>query len=156
MVTTTANQPAEADVIDPRELVTPDLYGRLVARIVAEHCMPEQLADRIMSQALAFLAVCAFNPGSSLAPSRAVDIGWHTFLLDSREYAAFCENVAGVFLHHLPDDAGPGDSAEAAERLGVTIDAMRAAGLPVDAELWLANGKCSQCYAGCTSDPRAV
>ncbi|NUW30845.1 hypothetical protein HTZ77_05355 [Nonomuraea sp. SMC257] len=146
----------QADVIDPKTLIPPDLYGRLVARIVGEHDLPPEQAERIMSQALAFLAACAFNPSLSLAPSRAVDIGWHTFLLYTREYAAFCEQVAGRFLHHVPDDERElgHDSADAVQRLGVTVEAMRASDLPVEADLWLADGKCSQCYAGCASDPR--
>lgn len=146
----------EADIINPRSLIPPELYGRLVTRIAAEHNLSSEYADRIMSQTLAFLAACAFT-GRPLTPSATVDIGWHAFILFTREYAEFCQRVAGRFLHHVPDDeqnaSWQGDNAE---RLGVTVEAMRAAGLPVDVELWLTNGKCSQCYAGCVSDPRKV
>ncbi|MFD8558287.1 hypothetical protein ACFV1N_13485 [Streptosporangium canum] len=45
------------------------------------------LAEQIMKQALSFLAACAARPYARLAPSELVDIGWHTFILYTREYA---------------------------------------------------------------------
>lgn len=41
--------------------------------------------------------------------SKSVDFVWHTFILDTREYASFCEEQFGYFLHHVPnasDDSG--------------------------------------------------
>ncbi|MGI5288358.1 glycine-rich domain-containing protein [Nonomuraea polychroma] len=155
MSTTTTNRPA-AGVIEPRNLINPNLFDQLATRISDEHQMPIEHAERVMEQALGFLYTCALNPDAALSPSPQVDIAWHAFILHTRPYAEFCETVAGRFLHHVPDDGDDGDSAEAAQRIGLTLDAMRAADLPVDAELWLTNGKCSQCYAGCASDPRRV
>lgn len=54
-----------------------------------------------MDQALAFLIACANTP-RPLAPSAEVDLGWHTFLLYTNEYADFCERIAGRFIHHRP------------------------------------------------------
>ncbi|MGH4005353.1 MAG: hypothetical protein ACRDSO_14740, partial [Pseudonocardiaceae bacterium] len=70
-----------------------------------------------MDQALAFVATTGHHAGEPLAPSALVDIGWHTFILYTREYASFCNRVAGRFVHHVPDDAPtqPG-SASASER----------------------------------------
>ena len=36
----------------------------------------------------------------------AVDELWHTFVIFTREYAAFCDAVAGRFLHHVPEVEG--------------------------------------------------
>lgn len=36
-------------------------------------------------------------------PSRVIDEAWHLFLLDTREYARFCQLVFGQYLHHVPD-----------------------------------------------------
>jgi hypothetical protein len=33
-------------------------------------------------------------------PSRLVDVCWHFFICDTRNYARFCEAVLGSFLHH--------------------------------------------------------
>ncbi|MEV6906663.1 hypothetical protein [Amycolatopsis sp. NPDC051071] len=66
-------------------------------------------------QALAFLAACARNTGTRLAPSDPVGIGWHTFVLHTRDYADFCARIAGRFLHHVPtSDGDPKASGEAA------------------------------------------
>jgi hypothetical protein len=35
-------------------------------------------------------------------PSRLVDTCWHLFILDTRNYAQFCELAFGRFLHHEP------------------------------------------------------
>lgn len=35
-------------------------------------------------------------------PSRVVDDLWHSFILDTRAYQAFCKKAFGRFLHHLP------------------------------------------------------
>ncbi|RJQ89707.1 glycine-rich domain-containing protein [Amycolatopsis panacis] len=131
-------------------LVSEDLFNRLVSRIAKEHAKPCELAVRIMDQALAFLATCA-HATEPLAPSDTVDIGWHTFILYTREYAAFCDRVAGRFIHHEPADTGvipvnrtPVDSMSA------TMKVMRKAGFAVDLPLWTASAKCNQCREGCT------
>lgn len=33
-----------------------------------------------------------------------IDRMWHTFLLFTRDYAAFCDRYFGAFLHHAPAD----------------------------------------------------
>jgi hypothetical protein len=136
---------------DPRQLVPPDLFGRLVGRIARDERVSTEHAERVMTQALAFLQACALNPGAGLSPSRAVDVGWHAFVLHTREYAEFCDRVAGRFIHHTPiDDSAADDSVTA---LVTTVVAMRAAGLPVDIELWVSSAECSQCHAGCYDSP---
>lgn len=102
-----------------------------------------------MDQALAFLKVCADNPRLALRPSKFVDIGWHTFILHTYDYAAFCDAIAGRFLHHVPDEfEPPGDPRDT---LAPTLNAMRLARLAVEENLWApASGDCSQCHGGCT------
>ncbi|MEV8639432.1 hypothetical protein AB0395_48065, partial [Streptosporangium sp. NPDC051023] len=82
-------------VTDPRALINPALFDRLVARIRVDHPEHAGIAEPIMEQALAFLAACAANPGIGLGPSELVDIGWHTFLMYTADYAAFCQRTAG-------------------------------------------------------------
>ncbi|MFC6080970.1 glycine-rich domain-containing protein [Sphaerisporangium aureirubrum] len=146
-------------VTDVRALVPADLFTRLVNRIVTEELVTAEYAERVMTQALAFLQACALNPGAALAPSKQVDVGWHTFILYTRDYAAFCDTVAGRFIHHRPTDDQDGASTGHTSTIGATVDAMTKAGLPVDADLWSkaadCDGKCkpdpcSQCHQGCT------
>lgn len=35
--------------------------------------------------------------------SRDIDNLWHSFLLFTKEYAAFCRDYAGFFIHHVPE-----------------------------------------------------
>lgn len=108
---------AEAPTMTGRFLVRPALFDWLVDRIAAdvEVAGDRDLAIRIADQALAFLAASATSP-HRLAPSRLVDIGWHAAILQTREYAAFCDQVAGRFIHHTP--AGAADEPVDAGRCG--------------------------------------
>lgn len=95
------------------------------------------------------------QPGQSLAPSQAVDIGWHAFILHTVDYAAFCEQVAGRFVHHVPTDEADEMSGEARAIRERTLAAIAAAGYTVDEELWPDLANCSQCHAGCTDSPNS-
>ncbi|WP_207954560.1 glycine-rich domain-containing protein [Saccharopolyspora elongata] len=129
------------DCVHARSLISEDLFARLSRRITIDENVEPESADRIMDQALAFLGACARFPGHNLAPSKPVDIGWHTFILYTREYAEFCERVANRFIHHVPQDA-PGapehSKAPASVRVG-TVGSIRCAGYLVDEELWIAS-----------------
>jgi hypothetical protein len=148
------------------------LFNQLTARIRSEH--PEldaDLPDRIMDQALAFLGTCAVTT-VPIGPSALVDIGWHTFILDTVEYAEFCDRIAGRFIHHVLDDrsAGPyeipdNDRHTVPATLADTVTAISAAGYRIDGQLWTKSDpadcnvsgegdKCSQCHAGCTDSPK--
>ena len=81
-----------------RTLVSSAFFERLVERVRADHGFNRLLAERVVDQALAFLKACADNRGVPLSPSWHVDVGWHAFLLYTREYAEFCHRVAGRFI----------------------------------------------------------
>ena len=112
-----------------RSLVPTALFDRLAARITADHGFDPALSERVMDQALVFLKACADRPGTPLSPSWLVDVGWHTFLLYTRDYAEFCERVAGRFIHHVPTDAPRTAVHE-------TIETIAASGFMLDDELW--------------------
>ena len=142
-----------ATAVNPWDLVPAALFDRLVRRIVKDEQIDQPTAERIMAEALAFLQACALNPGAGLGPSPAVDIGWHTFILHTKEYGEFCHRIAGRMIHHNPTD----DTDEQVGKYGsikATLVAMRAAGIPVDEEMWQAHAvDCSQCHAGCHDSP---
>lgn len=146
-----------APVKTGQSLVQPALFDTLVTRMVREHGHDHHMAARIMDQALAFLAACAHNHGDPLAPSEAVDVGWHTFLLHTREYREFCHRIAGRFLDHVPtedgDPAAHGDMAR--DTLARTVAAIDTAGYRVDADLWPQHNalQCTGCHNGCHDDP---
>lgn len=150
-----------------RSLVEPELFDRLTARIVADHDeIDHATAERIMDQALAFLGACAAST-APLSPAKLVDIGWHTFILHTKDYREFCDRIAGRFIDHVPTDDngqdcqmcnacqdGGGDGkAHGALSASLTALALAEAGYVVDAPLWKDGGNCSQCHNGCHNDP---
>jgi hypothetical protein len=137
-----------------RELVTPGLFSKLACQVAADEGHDQDTAERIVEQALAFLMACARYPDGHLSPSETVDAGWHAFILHTADYAEFCDRIAGRFIHHRPNDPGEGTLGQQA--IGVTIAALRHAGLPVDPDLWVPRAACSQCYQGCADDPKGA
>lgn len=85
-------------------LVHPVLYDRLANRVVDDEGITREAAELIIDGALGFLKMCADYPDQNFAPSKPVDIGWHTFILYTKAYAGFCQRVAGRFIHHEPAD----------------------------------------------------
>jgi hypothetical protein len=137
-----------------RELIAPCLFSKLTCRVMTVDGYDQSTAERIVEQALAFLVACARYPGGHLTPSETVDAGWHAFILHTADYAEFCQRVGGRFIHHRP--SGPGEAASERQAIGVTIAAMREAGLPVAPDLWVPRAACSQCYQGCADDPKGA
>lgn len=95
--------------------------------------MEPDLAARILTDALAFVAVAAGRGGHGLVPSRVVDEGWHALILHTGLYQSLCGRLGG-FVHHVPERPDPGRfNAAALER---TIGAIESAGYSVDTDLW--------------------
>ena len=116
-------------------LVDDVTWDRLVNRIVEDEKIERHLAERIMDQALGFLALVKYEPEGHYGPSALVDIGWHTFILYTKPYAAFCEEFVGHFIHHDPTDV-PGVDYSAGTKPSDTVAAMKRHGLFVDEALW--------------------
>jgi hypothetical protein len=119
-----------------RSLLSEDLFERLVWRIAAKEKVDQALAERIMDQGLAFLGACASDHAEPLVPSELVDIGWHTFILYTQDYADFCDRVAGRFIHHTPHDDTSDQGARQADSSARILAAIEAAGYITDPDLW--------------------
>lgn len=128
-------------------VISEELWSRLVTRIVKDEHMERAFAERIMDQALGFLRLTAVDPTTSYSPSPLVDIGWHTFILYTREYASFCHRVAGHFIHHAPSDEPGVDYASG--RATSTVVAMLQHGFAVDEALWNSAADCDKCDNCC-------
>jgi len=48
-----------------------------------------------------FLYLCG-TTHEPMAPAEAIDECWHNFILFTNDYAAFCQDYFGRFLHHRP------------------------------------------------------
>ncbi|MFF3401368.1 glycine-rich domain-containing protein [Streptomyces sp. NPDC002659] len=146
-----------AGTIDPATLVDTEVMERLIACVVKDYPHLDRVtARRVVAQTAAFIATSAHRPGVELSPSKLVDIGWHTWILHTVDYARFCEQVCGRFIHHVPTPNGEEPDLSPAAARERTLAAMTQAGFTIDLELWPVTdkmGECSQCHAGCTDSP---
>ncbi|MFJ9900212.1 hypothetical protein ACIQPR_43475 [Streptomyces sp. NPDC091280] len=121
-----------------RDLVSPDLFERLVGFCAEEYALKRFMAEQVMSEALAFLDVMG-RTGEGMSPSQAVDPGWHTFMLHSEEYAEFCQTRYGRFIHHAPKSRYR-DKATMVD----VVSKIRAHGFVVDDSLWGTKADCNE------------
>jgi len=73
----------------------------IVGRIARESNLTLLEAQKIFTNTLRFLVLCGTWKGA-LAPTASIDIGWHTFLLFTREYREYCQAEFGRFIDHVP------------------------------------------------------
>lgn len=121
-----------------RDLVTPELFARLTDFCAEEYEHERSMAERIMTEALAFVDVMG-RTGEGMSPSAVVDPGWHTFMLHTEEYAEFCQTRYGRFIHHAPKSRYR-DRATMAD----VVARMRAHGYKVDESLWGTKADCNE------------
>ena len=92
-----------------------------------------------------FLALGALNPSKSYGMAGPVDELWHLFITYTREYARFCQDVAGHFIHHVPTD--PNAKGDSRSYESFLADYALAYGVEPAASVWprLALAECAQC-----------
>jgi len=80
----------------------------VLARYRREYGFSQAVANDHRRELVRFLALCATarQYGGSYGMMGAIDKLWHMFIIFTREYARFCEEVAGAFLHHIPEADG--------------------------------------------------
>ncbi len=86
-----------------------ELFGRIMGydhpilreRMNVKYGWTEEKTSELFLEMKRFLFLCATNE-VSLAPPEEVDEIWHNFILFTRDYADFCENVVGIFINHRP------------------------------------------------------
>lgn len=131
------------------QLIPPATCDRLIGRIVKDHELSEDEAREILDATAGFLRLCADHPTHGFAPSRQVDIGWHTFLLYTRAYSAFCQSLAGHFIHHEPNDL-PGQRASKGSR--ATVAFMQEHDIPFNPAMWVVSQRECGDDIGCGSN----
>ncbi|MBO0132602.1 glycine-rich domain-containing protein [Agrobacterium burrii] len=108
---------------------------KIIARYVKDEGV-SQLVARIHEKELKrFLALCAIYRGP-IGMRGQVDELWHSFLMFTEDYQRFCEEVAGEFIHHAPNDEDTPEAGRriAALRFNATYEA--AFGQSPDPEVW--------------------
>lgn len=69
--------------------------------LVGKKLSPERIDEAIV-EFRKYLTLIAQGHQSVAMTSRDVDEVWHTFILFTKDYASFCEQAFGFFLHHQP------------------------------------------------------
>ncbi|UFQ15490.1 MULTISPECIES: glycine-rich domain-containing protein [Streptomyces] len=129
-----------------RALVDAELFGSIAHFVHLQFKHPQNRAEAITDQALAFVATAA-TASVGMMPSDDVDDGLHAFILHTEAYADFCQKFAGRFLHHNPE---PGAGCRTVEQVTASVQAIKTAGFLVLDDLWTVNGEnTAQCDADC-------
>ncbi len=74
----------------------------VLRRYAHEEKISSEVAHEHARELKRYLALCALDPGENYGMRGPIDRLWHTFLIFTKLYAAFCKEVAGRFLHHEP------------------------------------------------------
>lgn len=77
----------------------------VIGHIIKEEQIPEEEAQRRFDAMLQFLIVCAIA-NQPVSPSLPIDSAWHAFILHTRDYAHYCDEQFGRFIHHQPTADG--------------------------------------------------
>ena len=86
--------------------VPEDMHAVLMRRVPGVAASQLQLR---VAEFLKFLQLAACMNARHLPISAEIDEVWHAFILETRVYAALCEQ-AGGFVHHTAKEADPGST----------------------------------------------
>lgn len=128
------------EVVDIELVASPSLLRAPVQRAIVRKValtldITVERATAALRDALTYLDSATRNFPVSLAPSPIVDEAWHQFILFTVDYAAYCDAVAGRFIHHHPIIPGislRSDCLSVAESYAY----LRAQGYELDESLW--------------------
>lgn len=87
---------------------------RVIESFTRKFDVPKSEAERIFGETRRWLWYVATTTPSEVNPEAhgidepmfIIDEMWHTFILITRDYASFCDEMFGRFIHHDPGYAG--------------------------------------------------
>ncbi len=76
----------------------------ILERYKKDHKVQDELITLHHQELMRYLVMCSLSPKEGIEMmSKEVDPLWHTFILFTKDYARFCKQVAGRFIHHAPN-----------------------------------------------------
>ena len=75
----------------------------VVSRYANRNRLSLEQSNNLHEQLESFLTHAVEN-NINLSPSEEIDIVWHNFILDTKEYARYCIMKFGKFIHHVPSE----------------------------------------------------
>ncbi|MDP3794604.1 MAG: hypothetical protein Q8R13_01595 [bacterium] len=91
--------PAYQEIID-KAMAFP--LGDILERYAQEKDLSPAVVEEHERELRRFFVVVATHPDAVYGMSDALDPLLHTFILYTRRYAQFCQEVGGAFIHHEP------------------------------------------------------
>lgn len=76
----------------------------VIRRFSRDHDVPLEMAARYERELKRYLLLCALHPRSKYGMRGPVDDLWHVFVFFTKDYFAFCQAIAGTYIHHVPED----------------------------------------------------
>jgi hypothetical protein len=95
-------QPDLADVSRATQKINNYPFSQVREKILMEASIPAGLVDEAIDEFRKYFCLIARGNASIGMLSPHVDEVWHTFILFTEDYAAFCADVFGRFIHHRP------------------------------------------------------
>jgi hypothetical protein len=118
-----------------RHLITPQLWDKLVLRLMAACTLTVRLAEEVLNETLGFLRMCAEAPQERHYPPPLIAQAWCIFLTYTRDYEFFCQAYAGRFIHHEPPAAAQQQISQ--EQLTAILSVMRRRNITINRpEIW--------------------
>ena len=102
----------------------------MIKRFIAANDYTEEAALRLFDEVKKFLIANRVLQVKA-APSEPVDQMWHAWILFTKDYTAFCDQLGG-YIHHLPIPAGNPEQPP----LEPTIEIMRVSFGEAAEDLW--------------------
>jgi hypothetical protein len=92
-------------------------HDDVVARFRQEYPVSQAAAEDVWAQAKTWIWLAGNadvdQPFDMSEATQVIDQMWHTFVLFTRDYAAFCEACCGRFVHHTPRSSASRTAADA-------------------------------------------
>lgn len=115
----------------------------VIDRIAKEEGVDRATAERWFEGTLQFLEV-ASTAGRPVSPSLPIDAGWHAFILHTKDYAAYCDERFGRFIHHQPTGEGVSNRDNY-----LAARAMASERFDLDPEVWPERKTVEECGSCC-------
>ena len=80
-------------------------FAKVTDRDIKDSKVSPQLAAETLVELKRWFTLCALHPEKTYATGGQVDEMWHTFILFTKDYARFCHDITGAFIHHVPEVA---------------------------------------------------
>jgi hypothetical protein len=119
-------------MIDAAPLLTEAIPVNVIEDYAMASDTPYQVAERRARELEKFLYLCS-QRNKACVPSPVIDDFWHDFILHTDEYATFCAQNFGQFIHHHPQR---GSREVPFDAYRETVDALVETFGPVDYQVW--------------------